>query len=159
MKVFIHPEAKPWSPSKEDWAKILAFYGSRLEDDSQVYLWPRHLSEQVVPGKKLPPYSFRAVTRENVSNVFVDPTETRASVAFLIGHELTHQLVRKSPVLEKAFHDARPENIQRHTDLYHLVDAEERFCDGISSKVLGTFYDRAWWRSRVLASRRRPPQI
>lgn len=153
MKVFVHPEAKPWSPTEEDWAKIWDFYGSRLRDDSEIRLWPRRLSKKVT-GKKLPPYSFRAITTGNVSNVFVDPTETKASVAFLIGHELTHQLVKMSPTLEKAFHDARPKNVQRHTDLYHLVDAEERFCDGISSRVLGTFYDRAWWRNRVLTSKR-----
>jgi hypothetical protein len=157
MQVFIHPEAKQWTPSEKDMEKISSFFGERLPE-SRLYLWPRRLIGSVTGKTDAAPYSFRAVTRGNDSNVFVDPTETKASVAFLSSHELTHQLVGMNPMLRAAFQDARPIGIPHHSDLFHLVDTEERFCDGIASQLMGTFYDRAWWRKRVLTMVKTSPR-
>jgi hypothetical protein len=160
MQIFVHPEARPWTPSRMDMEKLSSFFGPKLPG-SQLCLWPRRLIGSVTEKTEATPYSFRAVTKGQISNVFVDPTETKASIAFLSAHELTHQLVRMNPMLEAAFEDARPAGIPHHSDLFHLVDAEERFCDGIASHLMGTFYDRAWWRKRVLtmvdSSRTRRP--
>lgn len=151
MKVFVHREARPWVPSEADLAQIRSFFGERLPG-GQIYLWPRRLVDQVY-GKPTKPLSFRAFTRAGRSNVFVDPSETDASVAFLMAHELCHQVVDRSPTLSMAFSDAKPAGVDRAGDEFHSVDAEERFCDGIANRLLGTRYDRSWWRRRLEAER------
>lgn len=168
VRILVHPEARPWAPRLEDQRKIQAFFGPKL-DHAVVKILPRQVADQEL-GKKLPPYSFRAFTRGPTSTVFVDATETPESVAFLVAHELAHQVVDTSPVLDQAFQDARVQTSEPWSDRFHERDAEERFCDGVAGRLLGTWYDRTWWRGRTrrisgseqfgqfrLLTRRRPP--
>jgi hypothetical protein len=147
VRILVHPEARAWVPTRVDQEKILAYFGPKI-DSGTVRILPRSLANQVL-GRELAPYSFRAFTRDGVSNVFVDRTETPQSVAFLIAHELTHQAVDGSPTLEAAFADARMPRDTPWSDRFHHVDAEERFCDGVAGKLLGTWFDREWWRART----------
>lgn len=147
MKLLVHREAVPWTPSDEDLEVLQSFYKEKLPL-AKAWLWPRRMADQVL-GRRSRPYAFRAFTRGGDSHVFVDPSETRQSVTFLLGHELCHQLVAKSPTLQEAFADARPPGLARAGDLFHQRDPEERFCDGISERLLGYRFDRDWWRQRV----------
>lgn len=137
-----------WLPRESDLSKIMAYFGKRLPSDSRVKIWPRSLIDEVMK-RRTEPYSFRAVTRGNVSDVFVDETETPESIAFLIAHELTHQLVNNSPTVKSAFEEAKDPSMDKKSDEFHNCDAEERFCDGIAKGILGTWYDRAWWRNNT----------
>jgi hypothetical protein len=104
--------------------------------------------DQVI-GRATKSYAFRAFTRGNNSHLFVDFTETPQSIGWLMGHELTHQDIKQNPSLTQAFADSKPKNIDPAGDIFHEIDAEERFCDGISSRLLGCRFDRAWWRQQI----------
>ncbi len=147
MKLYVHEEARPWVPVEADLAALQGFYGDRLPEGN-LWLWPRRMAEQVL-GRRSKPYAFRAFTRGDESHVFVDGSETKQSIAFLMGHELCHQVVGRSPTLKTAFSDARPSGLGSAGDLFHQRDPEERFCDGISERILGYRFDRDWWRPRV----------
>lgn len=136
-----------WAPDPADQVAIDDFFGPRLPN-AVLWLLPRRMARQVV-RRDLGPHAFRAVTRGSNSYVFVDDTETRDSTAFLMAHELTHQLVSKNRVLTAAFHDARAHDSDGASDHFHEVDPEERFCDGIAANLLGRRLDRSWWRPRV----------
>lgn len=142
FELIVHPEARQWTPTESDLRKMRAFFKA-----GRIHILPRSLANKTL-GKDLPPYAFRAFTRGNDSYVFVDGTETKASISFLIAHELTHRMVHDSPTLMLAFADARLP-LAGHSDDFHQIDAEERFCDGIAGRLLGTWHDRAWWRGRI----------
>lgn|GEM_PF-6126456 len=147
MRFFVHREACPWVPTDQDVSVLKGFFGPRLPN-GRLWIWPRRLASQIL-GRPAGPTDFRAFTRGDESHVFVDPSETRPSVSFIIAHELTHQLVDTSPTLSSAFADSSPRRTDRAGDRFHEIDAEERFCDGIANRLLGTRYDRSWWRRRV----------
>lgn len=152
ISVRVHPDASAWAPTRADAEKILSWFSPKLtQQEASVLVLPRSEANREV-GRDLPPYSFRAFTRGDQSRVFADATETPQSVAFVIAHELCHQVVHRTPTLEAAFADARGGSRPPWSDVFHEVDAEERFCDGIASRILGTWYDRAWWRRRVDAA-------
>ena len=113
-----------------------------------VHIWPRSMVEQIL-GRESKPYAFRAFTRGSDSHLFVDATETPKSIAWLTAHELTHQMVDRSPTVSEAFSDARAFDIDPAGDHFHDIDAEERFCDGVSSRLFGFRLDRDWWRERA----------
>ncbi len=148
MRIYVHREARPWVPAGEDLEQIRSFFGARLPEESRLWLWPRRLASTIL-GRSAERHAFRAFTRGLDSHVFVDASETPSSVAFLAAHELTHQLVGRSPTLRMAFDDSSPVRTDRASDLFHDLDAEERFCDGIANRLLGTRLDRKWWRRRV----------
>lgn len=147
MKIYAHREASPWMPPEADLAGLRSFYGEKVPD-AKVWIWPRRMVDQIL-GRRSKPYAFRAFTRGGDSHIFVDGSETPQSVAFLIGHELCHQLVDASPTVKEALNEARPPGLGRAGDLFHQRDPEERFCDGISERILGYRFDRDWWRTRV----------
>jgi hypothetical protein len=125
-------------------------YPAFSDPSMKVYLHPRSHANRVL-GKPKPPYAFRAFTRDGVSHIFIDGTETPQSLCWLIGHELTHQVIDKSPTVKAAMADAssRPTGLDPAGDEFHNVDAEERFCDGVATNLVGKRLDRAWWRERV----------
>lgn len=148
MRIYVHPEARPWVPDPNQVAVIRNFFDEKLPN-GRAFLWPARLKSEIL-GRPASARTFRAFTRGSDSHVFVDRSETKPSVAFVLSHELTHQLVDRSPVLSAAFDDARPAGLGHAGDPFHAVDAEERFCDGIAARLFpGTRYDRSWWRRRV----------
>jgi rhodanese-related sulfurtransferase len=145
MKLVVHPGAEAWRPSQEDLDKLArTFRGVDLD----AHLWPRSAVRKVF-GRRSKPYAFRAFTRNSTSHLFVDGTETPKSIAWLLAHELCHQQVAKNPDLVEAFDDAQPIDLDPAGDQFHEVDAEERFCDGVATRIYGIRLDRAWWRNRV----------
>lgn len=145
FQLHVHPQARAWVPSKNDLSKLGSYFKN---PDMNVHIWPRSMAEQIL-GRKTKPYAFRAFTRGKDSHLFVDPTETPESIAWLMGHELTHQLIDKSPTVAQAFSDARAFDADPVGDTFHDIDPEERFCDGIATRLLGYRLDRAWWRKRT----------
>jgi hypothetical protein len=141
-------------PGTERWVRnspCLRRVGEYFSDPSMVvHVYPRSMADQVL-GKPKPPYTYRAFTRDGQSYVFVDRTETPRSICWLIAHELTHQLIDKSPTVKAAMSDAsaRRTNLDPAGDRFHQIDAEERFCDGIATNLVGARLDRDWWRQRT----------
>mgnify|MGYP001573989824 CR=1 FL=1 len=147
FRFLVHPEAKGWIPSPED-RNVLS--GAFPFSDVVVRLWPRRLIERVT-GLRHDPYSFRAVSRpsERTADLFVDGTETPRSVAWLLAHELAHHRVSREPCLRDALRAAAPTDVDRASDVYHQVDPEERYADGVATRLFGERLDRDAWRERV----------
>lgn len=144
-----HPEARAWKPSEQDLAALQAYFPYQ---GMVAKILPRRMANEVL-GKDLGPYAFRAFTRGPMSYLFVDSTETPKSVAWLLAHELTHQLVARTPTLRRAFSDAASLEGHRAGDCFHRNDPEEKFCDGIATRLIGERLDREWWRARTLDPR------
>jgi hypothetical protein len=150
--VVVHPGAEPWAPDESVLRTMRMYFPL---PDATVHLWPRHRVQEV-SGRQVGRYDFRAFTRGNESNVFVDDTETRASVPWIMSHELAHQLLRTKPELHRKLRDGTPARVReldRAGDLFHRVDPEEVYCDDVANRIVGKEYDRDWWRSRVQAAR------
>jgi hypothetical protein len=147
----IDPATTAWRPDDATLAKI----GRIVSDDTNVTvrIWPRSLIGQVTGRAYLEPYAFRA---RNVGgtmiDLFADRTETRESVAWLLAHELAHSRLAAFPEVRHELQQARPRS-DPASDHFHKVDPEERYCDGIATRIVGARLDREWWRKRVEASR------
>ena len=142
-----HPETRPWLTNTDCIDRLRAYF----KDPSMVVrLYPRSQANRVL-GRHAEPYAFRAFTRDDVSHIFIDRAETPTSLCWIIGHELTHQRINKNPDFSAALNaaSARGTGLDPAGDTFHEVDPEERFCDGIATKIVGTRLDRAWWRRRV----------
>jgi len=150
FQLHVHPEARGWIPRKTQLDQLKSFFS---DPNLSVKLWPRHMASQIL-GRPTKPYEFRAFTRDDESHVFVDPTETPESIAWLIGHELCHRLIDQNETLSNAFADARPLDIDPAGDTFHEIDSAERFCDGIATRLLGYRQDRTWWRKQIPKRRR-----
>jgi Zn-dependent peptidase ImmA (M78 family) len=141
----VHPDAMAWVP---DPPELLALQKQFPDPNMHAQILPRSMANATL-GRNKPPYAFRAFTRDDTSYVFVDPTETRRSIAWLMAHELSHQVVHQHPEVLQMLDAARPNDIDPAGDLFHQVDPHERLCDGIATNLIGERLDRDWWRQRV----------
>lgn len=141
----VDPEVRSWAPRGEALSRLRAAYPF---SEVTVQLWPRRKVDAVL-GRRTAPYAFRAVSRGTMAHVFADESETLASVAWLIGHELGHHKVRHTPGLKEILSEAAPRELDPADDKYHEVDPEERYADGLVTALLGERLDRAWWRDRL----------
>lgn len=140
-----HPLAALWSPPPDLRARL----ERRFPGESYVAtLWPRCLVHDVT-GRPTEPYAFRAFTRGDESHLFVDATETPESIAWLLAHELSHQIVNGHPDAERLLAAGRPTDQDSASDVFHRVDPEELLADGIATNLFGRRLDRGWWRERV----------
>ena len=164
FRLVVHQDARGWQPTGDALARLRTLAG-----DPRFVLryWPHSMAWDVT-HKNVEPHAFRArkvdidrappgpsARDEYSADIFVDETETPASIAWLSAHELAHMLVAVSPVFRQAFQDSRPLDLDPLSDEFHMVDAEERFCDGLATRLMGQRYDRAWWRQRVRQSQAR----
>jgi hypothetical protein len=127
-------------------AKIWSFF--RNLKHVNVSIWPRSMIDQVY-GKPSYPYAFRAVSRNNEAILFVDKTETPDSIAWLLAHELAHHLIFSKPSWREELLKKRPAHLDPSGDAFHALDPEELAADDIATKILGTRFNRAWWRRRT----------
>lgn len=147
MRLVVHPGAEPWRPSPAFERRLLEHFSSV---PAEVHLHPRRDLPAVFP-RVAAPYAFRAVTVSGrPSLVFVDGTETRDSIEWLIAHEMTHQAIALRPGLKGALLARRPGG-DPASDAYHALDPEEKVCDDVATRLRGVRYDRAWWRRRTLS--------
>lgn len=144
LRILVHPGAELWAPTgRLELALRRRFRGADL------HFWPR--SEAVrVAGKDLGPYAFRAFTRGTTSHVFVDPTETPESAAWVAAHELAHAEMARRPDVRAVLKMGEPTDAKSHDDRFHELDPEELWADGIAARLFdGERLDRAWWRKRT----------
>lgn len=141
----VHPEARAWTPEPSMQRKLEKEYPLPVT----VRIWPRRMVGQVTNKIGLAPYAFRARAIENIADVFVDQTETRESITWLIAHELAHhELKRKHPEIKKVMDTVRPK-LPRAGDEFHDYDTEEAWCDNRATSIVGKRLDREWWRNRT----------
>lgn len=141
----IYPGTERWAPRGDHLARL----NGHFPGQHTVHILPRSRANLTL-GKDAPAYAFRAFTRNGQSYVFVDRTETPDSIAWLIAHELSHQVIGRNPQLSSAMRAARPRDAgDGASDRFHRLDPEERLADGIASNLLNTRLDREWWRSRT----------
>lgn len=147
FRVLVHPAVEGLAPEPSRLEPLRAAFPY---PEVEIRYWPRSMADSVL-GKASEPYSFRAFTRGNVVNVFLDPTETHESATWITGHELGHVRVKKTPGLREILREAAPADVDPRSDRYHEVDPEERYADGLATRVLRVRLDRAWWRDRAMA--------
>jgi hypothetical protein len=103
-------------------------------------------------GKK---YPYRAVATPRPGGgtsirLFVDETETKDSVKWLLLHELAHALVTAQPTLAETLRaEPRPPGYPHNDDAHEAV-FEERLANAFADRhapVPGL--DRRWWRART----------
>lgn len=108
-------------------------------------------------GDTLPvdPWSFRAWSRDGVAHLFVDRTETPASAAWLLVHELAHLDLVGAPLLRRAYRGLPRPSGYLSTDEGHEAHPEEQLANLVADRILPQLgysagrYDRLWWRRRV----------
>lgn len=157
LVVVAEPGTEPWAPSQAEVERISTW----LTRPALVYLHPRSAVERVWAeahrGRPLPvsPWAFRAWSKDGVAHVFVDESETRRSIAWLLLHELAHLDLPAASLLCRAFrHAARPDGYL-DTDDGHESHVEEQLANTVADQMLprlglGTgSYGRRWWRRRV----------
>lgn len=143
----VHRDARPWLPSEDDLDRLRGHFPF---PDVTVKLWPRREVDRVL-GRRTTPYAFRAVSQGSTTDIFVDDTETPASIAWLLAHELGHHRVKRLPEIKTILEVTRADDADRsgQSDRFHELDPEERLVDGLATTILGTRYDRTWWRART----------
>jgi len=152
------------SPGTESWVPepaILERLACLLTSDVEVELHPRsgvgavwareHGGRSGLPED---PYAFRAWSREGRAILFVDDTETRDSVLWLLVHELAHLDLPHSRLLRAAYRDRVRHPDYLKDDQAHEMDPEEQLANTVADQVLSRFgrpsgLHRLWWRRRV----------
>jgi hypothetical protein len=101
-------------------------------------------------GEPSEAWAFRAKAFDHGdSHVLVDATETPESVAWLMAHELSHQVVFQNPKFRAQLDARRPRDLDPASDAFHAVDPQELWCDHQATQIFGRRLDRAWWRRRT----------
>ena len=104
----------------------------------------------------VPPCSIRAWANKETRNayIFIDASETRDSVIWLMGHELGHLELRRAPLVELSVTVPRgPEYLA--TDAGHEAAPEEQLVNQVGASVVELLtgrrqmLDRHWWRARA----------
>jgi len=144
FRLLVHPGCRPWVPERRDLDILRSAFDL---PDVEVHLWPRAWIPEVIE-RPTQTYSFRAFSKEGRSHLFVDPTETKKSIAWLMAHELCHQRIRQEPSSREHLLEQRPP-LDPAGDPFHELDPEERTCDEIATGLLGIRLDRTWWRQRT----------
>jgi hypothetical protein len=102
-------------------------------------------------GKKYP-YRAVATPRPGGTSIrmFVDETETKDSVKWLLLHELAHALVTAQPALAATLRaEPRPPGYP-HDDEAHEAVTEERLANAFADRLAPVpGLDRRWWRKRT----------
>lgn len=158
LAVHFSEGTKRWLPSLEQ----LGLLDRLLRAPATVELLPRAKLAatwaQVHGGQALgvPPCSIRAWANKETRNayIFVDASETRDSVIWLMGHELAHLELRLAPLVELSVTVPRgPEYLA--TDEGHEADPEEQLVNQVGASVVELLtgrrqmLDRHWWRARA----------
>ena len=150
------PGTEPWVPSADD----LASLACALTSDVEVELHPRakvaSVWAQEHEGRVLPVdrYAFRAFSNGRRAVLFVDDSETRDSVLWLLVHELAHLELPQSRLLEEVYRNRERDPDYLRDDEAHEADLEEQFANRVADAMMlrlgrPTGLDRRWWRARV----------
>lgn len=156
LTVEVRPGAEAWVPP----ARWFTLVGENLPGPQRVVFHPRSEREgawaEDHKGRRAPgnAYSFRAYTLGPVTRIFVDATETRASVGWLLLHELAHAMLNRLPRLAADLRrHPRPANYATSDAAHEAVPEEQvanRVADLLAPKLGGRAgLNRTWWRKRT----------
>lgn len=163
LTLFVAPGAERWAPTPAELGPVAC----ALRGNVTVQIWPRAALPAVwaqdhgptpVPGGT---HGFRAYTRDHVVKVFVDGTETRDSLLWLLHHELAHVGVTQTPGLVQSLRRAPREPGYPSQDAAHERHPEERHANAVADAWMlrlgrPSGLDRVWWRHRVQSRVRSP---
>ena len=164
LTLFVAPGAEPWAPSPESLQPVAC----SLRGSVRIEVWPRsslgRVWAQDNPGKPLPggSHGFRAYTRGRVVKVFVDGTESKDSVLWLLHHELAHVGVTQTPGLVQSLRRSPRPDGYPHDDEAHERHPEERHANAVADAWMALLgrpvgLDRRWWRDQVRLRANRQP--
>ena len=157
LSVHADPGTEPWVIHPEAAARLACWIAAdaavRYHRRDEI---PRVWAEEH-DGEALPvsPWSFRAWSRDGVAHLFVDRTETPASAAWLLVHELAHLDLVGAPLLRRAYRGLSRPSGYLSTDEGHEAHPEEQLANLVADQILPRIgypaghYDRLWWRRRV----------
>lgn len=157
LRIFYAACVEPWLPGADQVAAI----GRLLTAPSRVDILPRaqlvqtwasqHPAQPTIEACQVRAWANKPSRR---AWLFVDRSETRDSVLWLLGHELAHIELGLAPLLQAAV--AAPHSADYLTsDAAHEAHPEERFANQVGAAVLGMLtgrrqaLDRLWWRKRA----------
>ena len=148
--------ADPWLPVQG----VLAGVRKYLSPRTVLHLLPRSalpttFERELGAPFEGSPYQLRAWALKSRGEawVFVDETETRDSVLWVLLHELAHLDLVGAGLLQAAV--TVPRTAAYDTDEGHEADPEERLANQVATAMLGKLtgcaraLDRRWWRRRV----------
>lgn len=160
LSLFCHVDATDWCPHGD----IIERLSPLFTKEVKVEIYPRHLVSKVwsqdhcdKPYEK-DYYAFRAYAGCDYCKIFVDETETKDSVLWVMLHELAHIALASSPFLFKAYRHLTPPDYFE-SDEAHESDPEEQManCMALSwMDMLGygkVNYPRHWWRQRTIMNK------
>jgi hypothetical protein len=150
------PGTEPWVPEPDH----LADLACSLTDDVNVEIYPRAdvarvwATEHQGAAMPVDRYAFRAFAKGRRAILFVDSTETRDSVLWLLVHELTHLELPHSRLLFEVYRNRERHPDYLKSDEAHEADLEEQFANQIADAMMErlgrpTGLHRTWWRERV----------
>lgn len=156
LRVFVVPGTEPWLPPKRDLRRL----GRMLSRPARIEVWPRDRVAEAWAldhgGEPFPfeRYAFRAWSRDGKATVLVDPTETRASVLWLMAHELAHLDLPASRLIRQAYRVPKSPGYFT-SDVEHEAHPEEQLANRVATRTMlalgypARSYDRPWWRQRA----------
>ena len=166
LTMFCHVDATDWCPNGDTINKLSQFFTKKVN----VEIYPRHMVETVwskdhcdKPYEK-DYYAFRAYAGKDYCKIFVDETETKDSVLWVMLHELAHIALASAPYLFRGYRHLTPANYFE-SDEAHESDPEEKMANEIAVSwmdMLGygkVCYPRHWWRQRTLMNRKEEPLL
>ena len=161
VNMFCHVDATEWCPHGDVIQCLSTFFTKNVD----IEIYPRSLLatvwEKDHPGKKYNKdyYAFRAYAGKDYCRIFVDETETKDSVLWVMLHELAHIALATSPFLFKGYRHLTPEDYHC-SDNAHERDPEEQMANEIAMSwmdMLGygkVSYPRHWWRNRTMMNKK-----
>ena len=160
LKLFCHVDATDWCPNGDLVDRISPLFNKEVS----VSIFPRYLVSKVWeedhPGQTYDKdyYAFRAYAGRDYCKIFVDETETKDSVLWVMLHELAHISLASAPYLFKAYrHLTAPDYFE--SDEAHENDPEEQMANTVAMAgmdILGygkVSYPRYWWRERTMQNK------
>ena len=167
LKLFCHVDATDWCPNGDLVDRISPLFNKEVS----VSIFPRYLVSKVWeedhPGQTYDKdyYAFRAYAGRDYCKIFVDETETKDSVLWVMLHELAHISLASTPYLFKAYrHLTAPDYFE--SDEAHENDPEEQMANTVAMAVMDILgygkvsYPRYWWRERTMQNKnKRFPEL
>lgn len=160
ISLFCHVDATDWCPNGD----IVNFLAKFFTKEVRVEIYPRSMvgtiwskDHENKPYDK-DYYAFRAYAGKNYCKIFVDETETKESVLWVLLHELAHISLSCAPYLFRAFRHLTPDDYFESDDA-HERDPEEQMANSMAMSwmdMLGygkVSYPRHWWRKRTMMNK------
>ena len=161
LNMFCHVDATDWCPHGDVVQMLSQFFTKEVN----IEIYPRYLVNTV--WEKDHPcetydkdyYAFRAYAGKDYCKIFVDETETKDSVLWVMLHELAHIALASSPFLFKGYRHLTPDDYHC-SDEAHERDPEEQMANSIAMSWMDMLgygrvnYPRHWWRERTMMNKK-----